>query len=261
MNCWICEECGYENEFSDEIKNNECQCCGTPASDKQLIEAQNQLVAYHREQERQALLKEQRKIQELKEKERQARLKERQRKQEQLQRKVYSSIMRIITGMKAVSVIIILLTIFSFLWTEIQFHSKKMPLITWSRNVIYNVSETDIEVLNKVAVPVKTVGIWVFNRGKEQLLTSFENTLNEGKEKIVPFCKNIKQFRKNISSKKLYRSNNFNQTSNYIERKIEIISDRVVTVIKNAFHSFSHRKRNLQLFWSRKIKRNVIMLT
>lgn len=53
---WVCESCGYENEYNDESQPTECQCCLSPASEKQLIHARRELEKYHKELERQRKL-------------------------------------------------------------------------------------------------------------------------------------------------------------------------------------------------------------
>lgn len=49
---WVCEECGWENEYSDEVKYTECQCCGSPATEKNITEATKALNRFHQEEER-----------------------------------------------------------------------------------------------------------------------------------------------------------------------------------------------------------------
>lgn len=49
---WVCEECGWENEYSDEIKYAECQCCGSAASAKNIADATKALNRFHQEEER-----------------------------------------------------------------------------------------------------------------------------------------------------------------------------------------------------------------
>lgn len=70
---WICESCGYENEYNDESQPTECQCCGELASEQQINQARRALERYHREQERerrleqlrQEAIKQQKKIEDL----------------------------------------------------------------------------------------------------------------------------------------------------------------------------------------------------
>lgn len=49
---WVCEECGWENEYSDAIKYTDCQCCGSPASQKNIADASKALNRFHQEEER-----------------------------------------------------------------------------------------------------------------------------------------------------------------------------------------------------------------
>lgn len=53
---WVCEFCGYENEYNDESQPTECLCCGEPASEHLLNQARHALEKYHKEQERQRRL-------------------------------------------------------------------------------------------------------------------------------------------------------------------------------------------------------------
>lgn len=53
---WVCESCGYENEYNDESQPTECLCCGEPASEHLLNQARRDLEKYHKEQERQRRL-------------------------------------------------------------------------------------------------------------------------------------------------------------------------------------------------------------
>lgn len=53
---WVCESCGYENEYNDESQPTECLCCGEPASEHLLNQARCELEKYHKEQERQRRL-------------------------------------------------------------------------------------------------------------------------------------------------------------------------------------------------------------
>ncbi len=49
---WVCKECGWENEYSDEAKYTECQCCGAPATAKNIAEATKALNRFHQEEKR-----------------------------------------------------------------------------------------------------------------------------------------------------------------------------------------------------------------
>lgn len=53
---WVCDSCGYENEYNDESQPTECLCCGEPASKHLLNQARRALDKYHKEQEHQKQL-------------------------------------------------------------------------------------------------------------------------------------------------------------------------------------------------------------
>ena len=82
---WLCNFCGYENEYSDEEKLTTCMCCGEPATEEQLAQAQRDLDRYHEEQIRLAKYEEQ-----------QRRLQERREKRE----KAFSLMLRLIKNIR-----------------------------------------------------------------------------------------------------------------------------------------------------------------
>ncbi len=64
---WLCEVCGYENEYSEEVKVTVCNCCGEEASESILKQAQKELDDVRREEEQRIHLEEIAKKRELKE--------------------------------------------------------------------------------------------------------------------------------------------------------------------------------------------------
>lgn len=52
---WLCDVCGYENEFNEESHPAFCLCCGEPAPRNKIIEARRELKAYHRAEMRRIL--------------------------------------------------------------------------------------------------------------------------------------------------------------------------------------------------------------
>lgn len=51
---WLCNICGYENEYTDENKTTTCLCCGEAAPANKIRKAQQELAEYHRVLERNA---------------------------------------------------------------------------------------------------------------------------------------------------------------------------------------------------------------
>lgn len=49
---WLCDECGWENEYSDAKKITECECCSAPASAKNIADAEKALARFHAEAEK-----------------------------------------------------------------------------------------------------------------------------------------------------------------------------------------------------------------
>ena len=254
MNSWICEGCNYENEFSDKIKHTVCQCCDEPASESQLTEAQNRLDAYHREQERQARLREQRRKQQLLERERQARLEELRRQQKLRQRKIDSAVTRVTNAIKALSTAVILLIAVSIVWIGVRFHNQGLTLSAWNQKMSYNVSQTDIYIRDKMTVPIKTAGTLAFKQVKGHLLTVSKNTAAEGKAEIARFRGNKKAVSRIISTKKRYRGDSAKRIFICGRNHLKVIGGQIAAVSKKTVKAFSHLKTNLQMIW-RQIKK------
>ncbi|MBR5020037.1 MAG: hypothetical protein IKY17_00265 [Oscillospiraceae bacterium] len=49
---WVCEDCGWENEYGDSVRYTHCQCCGAGATAKNIADASRALERFHREAER-----------------------------------------------------------------------------------------------------------------------------------------------------------------------------------------------------------------
>lgn len=62
---WLCDACGYENEFNDETQPTACLCCGEAAPKNKIAKARQELNAYHREEVRKAYIEKQKRMQEL----------------------------------------------------------------------------------------------------------------------------------------------------------------------------------------------------
>lgn len=114
---WLCNYCGYENEYSDEEKLTTCMCCGEPATVEQLVQAQRDLDQYHEEQIRLAKYEEQ-----------QRRLREKREKRD----KAFSLLLRMINGIKY-GVLACLLT--AVVLVGLRFVNGSFRLETVQRNV------------------------------------------------------------------------------------------------------------------------------
>lgn len=119
---WLCDTCGYENEFDDESQPTTCLCCGEPAPESKIIKARRELEAYHREEERKA------------------RLEELRRKQELRQQKVDRIVARITHVAKAIPVTAVAMVIIAFVWVGVSFHSEGMTMSAWNTQMHTNIS-------------------------------------------------------------------------------------------------------------------------
>lgn len=118
---WLCDVCGYENEYSDESKNTICLCCGEPAPEFMIRRAQHELEEFHRKEERRAS------FEELK------------RKQEMCQQIVVRFVKGITRAIKAISVAFATLIIVAIVWIGISMHSDDMTLLAWERQMNSNI--------------------------------------------------------------------------------------------------------------------------
>ena len=119
---WLCDVCGYENKFNEEIRLNICLCCGEPASESKIIEAQKELDARHQEEEKKAQHERLRRI------------------QEQRQQKRDHFIIGITRMAEAISVTAAVMVIISFVWIAVSFHSEGITLSAWKIQMNSNIN-------------------------------------------------------------------------------------------------------------------------
>lgn len=117
---WLCDICGYENEFSDEVQITTCLCCGESASEDKIVAARRDLEASHREAERKAQLE-----------------KLRQRKALRRERLecIATLVIRITKILPATTAALIML---SLVLTGISAHLENDTLTSWSRQMQSN---------------------------------------------------------------------------------------------------------------------------
>ena len=130
---WVCDSCGYENEYNDESQPTECLCCGEPASEHLLNQARRALDKYHKEQERQRRLE-------------QLRL-EAIRRQE----KIEHSIKTFIKGVRTLATACIVFMVLSVALAGFNFYKGNISFKHISGNV------KSITVVDNMVVPVNVI--------------------------------------------------------------------------------------------------------
>lgn len=107
---WLCDICGYENEYSEEIKVTVCNCCGEEASESKLIQAQKELDDFRREEEQRI------------------RLEKIAKKAERIEELSSNLISRIKKVGKAIPVMMLVSILFSVGWIAVSFVSEEIGL-------------------------------------------------------------------------------------------------------------------------------------
>ena len=130
---WVCESCGYENEYNDESQPTECLCCGEPASEHLLNQARRALEKCHKEQERQRRLE--------------------QLRQEAIKRqeKIERSIKTFIKGVRTLATACIVFMVLSVAFAGFNIYKGNVSLKYIGNNV------KSITVMDNMVVPVNVI--------------------------------------------------------------------------------------------------------
>ena len=217
---WLCDVCGYENEFNDESQPTTCLCCGEPAPENKIINARRELDAYHREEERKA------------------RIEELRRKQELHQQKVDRIIARTTRAVKAIPVVAAVMVLIAFVWIGISFRSEGMTLSAWNAQMRSNIDAisltgfseklrdnlADIGLSEKVSVPINEAGQLVASQMSARFST--------------------------ISSQNNYLSDNAQTVLENVGNDFKQVGEHMPTISQNITSSCSNMKLNLPVFWS-----------
>lgn len=124
---WLCEVCGYENQFDDEAQSTECLCCGEPASEKILFQAHQELDAYHRAERAKAYVEEVR------------------RRRELWQQKINCIVKRTLFLAKITPMAVILAVIGALVWVILSLNSSDLTFALWSQQMQSNMSTLNLE--------------------------------------------------------------------------------------------------------------------
>lgn len=144
---WLCDVCGYENEYSEDVKTTTCLCCGEPASERKIQQAYKDLVALQKEAERRA---------------RAEKLRQQQQLRQQRINRIFENSKSVIKGISIATIVLIVL---STVWLGISMHSNGLSLSDWKQHMVSNMS--------RVAV-VSNVKVYGDNLSEIQV---YENTL------------------------------------------------------------------------------------
>ena len=243
---WLCDVCGYENEFNDESQPTTCLCCGEPAPENKIINARRELDAYHREEERKA------------------RIEELRRKQELHQQKVDRIIARTTRAVKAIPVVAAVMVLIAFVWIGISFRSEGMTLSAWNAQMRSNIDAisltgfseklrdnlADIGLSEKVSVPINEAGQLVASQMSARFSTISSNITEKSEIGASSYSSNAEEQRKSSSSQNNYLSDNAQTVLENVGNDFKQVGEHMPTISQNITSSCSNMKLNLPVFWS-----------
>lgn len=111
---WLCDVCGYENEFNDETQPIVCLCCGEKAPKNKIVKARQELNAYHREEKRKTYLE------------------KRKRTQEFWQKRIGEITKSIIRMTKVMSVTMTVIIVIALIWVGVFLHAQNATMEAFS---------------------------------------------------------------------------------------------------------------------------------
>lgn len=118
---WLCDSCGYENEFNEESQPTECLCCGESAPEWKILQLRQELEAYHREERQKARLEEQKRRREL--------------RQQQIARIIHNTMLVV----KAAPAVLAISFAAASCWVIFSLHASDITLSSWNQQMQSNV--------------------------------------------------------------------------------------------------------------------------
>lgn len=259
---WKCDECDYENEYSDIVKYTECQCCGEPASVEKIREAQRELNNYHRKLE---LI---------------AREKELMRKRMLLQQRAARVNKAIIWVIKAMSVATVVFMFATLISVAALMNSNNKSLSAWKKQMNYNTKTLNVLMypdtmkknLDELNVSTNMTETLRFGCGfigsqlTEQLTAVTGNIITIGDKSSRNVSKNSDMIGKQISNQWNNKRKNDQQllfslkdASHSVEDNTRVMGRKLVTFLSNLkenwsvfFDSVKNKARKLIIRFSRK---------
>lgn len=242
---WLCDVCGYENEFNDESQPTTCLCCGEPAPESKIINARRELDAYHREEERKA------------------RLEELRRKQELRQQSVDRIVTRITRAVRAIPVAAVAMVIVAFVWVGISFHSEGMTMSAWNTKMHSNINAisltgysdnlksnlADLGLTEKMLVPLEEAGQILTSQMMEHFSTISGNVTRKSEISSSDYSSNLEELDKS-SARNNYLSENALIVLESVGSDLKQVGEQVPKIGQNITSSSSNMKLNWPIFWS-----------
>jgi len=202
---WLCDLCGYENEFNDEDQPTSCNCCGEPASEETINAARREWQKYCKEEKRQL------------------RLNKRRRRKELLQRRLERGISGVICSFKAVSIASVVVFVLSLGWVVVSMVSEKVVLSELGEQLKSNVTELScIEYPGIMKDNLSTMDI------KDKAVEPFTNSWEYIPERVAThFSVATENITEGSNDKDSYYSDNIQGIKESVKEQLERFGDNV----------------------------------
>ena len=223
---WICNSCGYENEYNDESQPTECLCCGEPATEDQLNLARCALEKYHKELEHQKRL----------EKLRQKALKR--------QKKIERSVNSFIKSVKNLAVACIVFMILSFALAGFSIYKGSISLNNIADSIKY------ISVMDNMMYPVNVISDSLNHKNKEYIDNFSQNISPTAKGKRLIVTENMKDLAEKNKKSLTVSFSGFKRISADFQDRYEYAKDNIMVSQSNISESFNNLTVNMNMFWS-----------
>lgn len=227
---WVCDSCGYENEYNDESQPAECLCCGEPASEHLLNQAKRALEKFHKEQEYQRRLE-------------QLRL-EAIRRQE----KIEHSIRTFIKSVRELATACIVFMVLSIAFAGFNIYKGNVSLKYIADNVKY------ITVMDNMVVPLKVTSDNLSKNASELTANIVQNISYTAQDKNYTVTENLKRLAdenkdRMISTVSSLKVLGVNFTEGYESRRENTVVSR-----SNVSDAYKNLTVNLKLFWKQAVQ-------
>lgn len=249
---WLCDVCGYENEYTDESKNIICLCCGEPAPEIKIRKVQQELDEYHREEEKKN------------------RLEELRHKQRVLQHKMDCIKIGIMYVIQIMSVATTAFIIIAFVWIGLSLYSNKMTLSVWNDQINSNiklitlpqyskmikVNLTRIDVGDRIITMIESGGKLIGIQLIEHYKAASESIAAMGKISLDNTYENFSKLIKSIFVQSCNLDNNVQLFIADIGNDFQLRGENMLIMRREIAESSSSLKINWTLFWNH-VKDNI----
>lgn len=243
---WLCDVCGYENEFNDRSQPTACLCCGEPASESKIIEARRELDAHHREEERKA------------------RIEELRRKHELYQQKFDHIAARAIRAVKAIPIVSSAMVIIAVVWIAVSFYSEGMTISAWNTQMFSNINAIsftdypdefknrlgDIGLSEKMFAPLEEAGQIVGGQLSARFSAILANIMAKNNISASDFSSNDVELNKPAPVQNNYLGDNALDILENVGSELKQVGKHVPSIIQNIINSSSNMILNLPVFWN-----------